>query len=91
MPTRRHDPDICAAVGHRYWTFTVIWCPHRMDWILRRSSYVETGTLSDPVDYRHEELLMGPFDGPADVMGQVAAWVHQPDPSFSQPAPRLPG
>ena len=86
-----HDPTTCAAVDHRYWTFTVIWCPHRQQFTLRRSTYLESGTADDPVDYDSHAVGLGPFDTGAVAAALLTTWINQARSAWDPVTPGLPG
>lgn len=66
------DHQICAATDHRHWNYGIHWCPHRQQWLVSRSAWLETGTASDPADYELETTGLGPFDGPAAVVEWIS-------------------
>lgn len=74
MP-RSHDDVACAATDHRYWSFSVMWCPHRQAFVITRSSHLETGTAADPLEHEFERMELGPFDSHADAVALLLTWI----------------
>jgi hypothetical protein len=67
----------CAAVDHRYWSYMVVWCPHRQQFTLTAARYLETGTDADPSDYTTRRVELGPFDNRRDVVELLMTWVDE--------------
>jgi hypothetical protein len=86
-----HDPTACAAVDHQYWTFIVFWCPHRQQFTLRRSTYVETGTGVGIDQYESDSIALGPFDQGDDVADLLAGWLRLARQDWDRTSPRPPG
>lgn len=83
--------DVCASTDHRHWTFSVHWCPHRQQWSLGRSTWLERGTAGDPVEYELESVYLGPFDGADAVSDQLVQWIDAARIDDWSTSPRLPG
>jgi hypothetical protein len=85
------DHEICAATDHRHWTFSVHYCPHRQQWSLGRSQWLERGTAGDPTEYTVESIALGPFDGAGEVSHQLLSWIAEAASADWDSPPRLPG
>lgn len=85
------DHDICASTDHRHWTFSVHYCPHRQQWSLSRSAWLEQGTDDDPTEYSVETAYLGPFDGAQKVSQLLKSWIDAVEADAWNSPPRLPG
>lgn len=74
MPTYNdHDGPICAALGHRVATLTVIYCPHRASWTIVTME-------GDDADDRADDsarIDFGPFDTAEDVANEARGRIGQ--------------
>jgi hypothetical protein len=64
-----HENPLCASLGHYVGVITVVWCPHRSEWLC----YVRVGDDADDVSWRSDRLAFGPFDSHEEVVAQVTA------------------
>lgn len=87
----QHTERECACTDHRYWQFTLMWCPYRMQWSLSRSTYVETGTDETDPNWEYQRVDFGPFDQMVAVLDELYAWVDDSLQEYVGSPPRLPG
>lgn len=64
-----HDNPLCASLGHYIGHLTVVWCPHRQEWL----GYVNAGDDTDDMSWRTRTLRFGPFDRQEEVESEVVA------------------
>jgi hypothetical protein len=67
----------CGQVEHVYRNYSIVWCPHRQQFTLRSSKYLETGREDDPVDYVTRALALGPFDSARDCLEIMLTWLEE--------------
>lgn len=89
MPLDPHTP--CAGTDHVHWQYNVMWCPHRQQFTVTRSTHLETGTDADPVGYELSILPLGPFDQASVVVMTLVDWIESDAQLWLPPGPRLPG
>jgi hypothetical protein len=86
-----HEAGPCAALPHQYFTYMAVWCPHRQQWTVTAGAYGETGSSSDPVDYRTRRVELGPFDTAGDAARLLGTWIGADLGDSAGSPSRLPG
>lgn len=72
-----HEQGPCGDLNHTYRNYMILWCPHRQQFTVTSSAYLETGTEADPVDFSTRRVELGPFDSASDVSALLATWVAE--------------
>lgn len=76
--TFTHDTSKpCGKINHTYRNYSVVWCPHRQQYTLRSSMYLELTEDQGPLDYTTRAVALGPFDTPRDVIEIMLTWIEE--------------